>query len=892
MMFPPDPPDEAFRLLALQKTCLLDTPAEERFDRVTRLAQQLFDVPVVLVSLVDANRQWFKSRQGLDATETPRNVSFCGHAILGHDVLYVPDALLDERFADNPWVSGPPHVRFYAGAPLQVASGHRLGTLCLIDYAPRQLDDAQFDRLRDLAEWVVTELEHDLTRSTAQQLQESQDHLQAILDHALQGIITFDGRGRVESVNHAAEALFGYAGPEMVGEHVDQLWQADGDGPAHAAGAAMDVPVVAAAHEVQGRRKDGTVVPLELSVSALSVGGTTKYVGMVRDLTLSRELALERKRSTAMIRSSSDAILTKDLNGIITSWNPGATRLFGYTDEEAVGRPMTMLFPAEMVDDEQVILRRIRRGEVVDHFETIRLRKDGTKVQVSVTVSPITDDQGNIIGASKIARDITAQKRVQRMQSEFVSTVSHELRTPLTSIRGALGILSGRFASALPDKARRLLAMAERNSERLTLLINDILDLEKIESEQMAFDFQRTDMVALARQAIESNEGFCSRHDAVLRLEVLHGITAAPIWGDPHRLAQVFANFISNAAKFSPPGGEVLVTVALDGDRVRGGVRDSGPGIPESFRPRIFQRFSQADSSDTREKGGTGLGLSICQAIIRRHDGVIDYDTAPETGTEFHFHLRALQQPTVEATPAHGGRALVCEDNPDVAEVLALLLAREGLRTDVAHTAADAKSFLDQHAYSLMLVDLTLQDSDGLTLVRELRAAPATAELPIVIVSGRAHETRDRFGAVIQVVDWLQKPIDQDRLTQAVRLAVHGTQRPRILHVEDDPDVVQVTQVLLEDFADFDTVATRAGAEALLARNQYDLIILDLMLADGPGSPLLERLHGRCPVVVFSGESAGPELAAEVSGALTKSQATNDELVAVIKSILNPPTET
>jgi len=239
-------------------------------------------------------------------------------------------------------------------------------------------------------------------------------------------------------------------------------------------------------------------------------------------------------------------------------------------------------------------------------------------------------------------RDITERKEVERLKAEFVSTVSHELRTPLTSIRGALGLVIGKFADSLPDVVRELLETANRNGERLTLLIDDILDLEKIKAGQLDFDFGPVDLADLARKAIAADAGFGQSHGVELRLLDLP--ESAMVWADPHRLLQVFANLISNAVKYSPGGGVVDVTVRRLEGRFRVSVRDFGRGIPEEFRSRIFQRFSQADSSDTREKGGTGLGLAITMAIVKEHGGSIDFSTAEGAGTEFFFELPAWSE--------------------------------------------------------------------------------------------------------------------------------------------------------------------------------------------------------------------------------------------------------
>jgi signal transduction histidine kinase len=250
-----------------------------------------------------------------------------------------------------------------------------------------------------------------------------------------------------------------------------------------------------------------------------------------------------------------------------------------------------------------------------------------------------------------VARDLTERKKVEQMKNEFISTVSHELRTPVTSIRGSLGLLAGGVAGELTKQARELVDIATSNSERLILLINDILDIEKIESGKMRFNLGPVRLREVLDTALQANRGYAQRFGVEL---VLAG--EAPditVTADGDRLLQVLANLLSNAAKFSPAGGKVEVSAARRGDGVRVQVRDHGSGIPADFQDKIFGKFSQADSSDTRRLGGTGLGLSIAKAIVEKHGGTIGFETAPGAGTTFHFDL-PLAPPAVERAESAG----------------------------------------------------------------------------------------------------------------------------------------------------------------------------------------------------------------------------------------------
>ncbi len=768
MKEPEIPENEAQRHKSLCDLEILDSPPEARFDRITRVAKCHFNVPIALVSLVDSERQWFKSRQGLEASETPRNISFCGHAILGDDIFHVPDTLADACFSDNPLVTDGPKIRFYAGAPLHAPDGQRVGTLCIIDDQPRIFSADELSILRDLADCVEAELERGHLLLAKTELMNSEARIRAIVETVVDGIITIDSDGVIDTFNPAAEKMFGFTASEVVGEKVTMLvpeshHREDGD-----YFSTDDQKIMGIGHEVTGQRKDGSTFPMELAVSEMEVNGARMFTSIVRDVT-----------------------------------------------------------------------------------ERIRL---------------------------------------DNLKNEFISTVSHELRTPLTSICGALGLVLGKFSEKLPEHLRQMLEMAERNSHRLTLLINDLLDLEKLESGRLEFNLTNLDLLQLARRAVEENDAYARKHDVKLRTKT--ALTTALIEGDEYRLLQVFANLISNAVKFSPKGEVVEVSVESLADGFRVMVRDQGPGVPVEFTNRIFERFAQADGSDTRAKGGTGLGLSITQAIVERHEGYVGYESEPGKGAMFYFDLpRGLPavQPVFKEYRDNEVdiRVLICEDNPDVATILAEMLKTEGLQSDIATTAAGARSLLAKHDYRLMLLDLILPDVCGLTFLDELRKVPTTAELPVIVVSGRAEEGRMNFsGDSMRVVDWLQKPLDRKRLSKALGEALRNNQRPHILHIEDDPDITQIVQVLVEDVASLSHVATLQEAKKILVTQRFDLAILDLGLADGSGLDLLDQLKDHCPVIIFSGQLPDCEITNEVAAALTKSMTSNEHLLAMIKKTL------
>ena len=426
-------------------------------------------------------------------------------------------------------------------------------------------------------------------------------------------------------------------------------------------------------------------------------------------------------------------------------------------------------------------------------------------------------------------------------------------------------------------------------------LINDILDIEKIESGKMRLDLQVVDLKPLLVQVLAANEGYGTALNVGLNLDFPD---EAQVNVDSDRLTQVITNLLSNAMKFSPPGDKVRVQVSRAGLGVRVEVQDHGPGIPEEFRNRIFQKFSQADSSDTRQKGGTGLGLNISRAIVERMGGTIGFSTEAGVGTTFFFELPEWKEPPPLVTRPEGQvsnrpRILVCEDDRDIARLISMMLDKGGYDSDMAHTAAQALELLEKYSYAAMTADLNLPDQDGIALIRTLRRQESTADLPIVVVSAIAQEGQIQFNnQPLTVSDWLNKPIDENLLILGIRRAIAGRVmgKPRILHVEDDLDIQRITATIVQDFATFEFAATLQEARARLLDQKFDLVLLDLTLPGGSGWDLLSDIEAldRPPlVVVFSAEEVTRSQAQRVAAVLLKAQTSNTELLETLQRVLN-----
>ena len=957
MQVPQTPANEAPRLQALRVRAMLDTPAEERFDRLTRLAQHLFGVQIALVSLIDADRQWFKSRQGLDVCETARDISFCGHAILASDLFVVPDATLDARFADNPLVLGAPHIRFYAGAPLSSSDGYRLGTLCIIDSTPRTLSDKEHLMLRDMADLVETEInlldEHRQSQSLRkmQQLQEAitlaqanfirdtemrgafdgllkdllaltdseygflsevlygpegkpylktyaitdiawnaetrhfydthveqgmefhnlntlfgravltrepvianeapsdprrgglpaghpalnaflglpiflEGRMVAMLgianrpqgyDHALidflhpllvtigqmveavrqqrkhresqrelarlsqvvsqttNGVIITDADGCVEWINEGMTRISGYSLEDLRGRRPGAVLQGEASDPAVVAqmsealrrGEPFNVDIVNYARDGQPywmnincnpMRDDNGVLQgfmavqsdisrakldaerimaskqrLRAVIESMNVG-TWEWNVQSGEVVYNERWAQIMGRTLQEISptsidtwlqyvhpddvSASNALMLRHFagetpffdtrrrmrhrdghwvwvheRGRVVSWtedgkpllmygthtdvteqhnaeiallesearlrglfefspvgialNDYATGAFldvndallapgGYSREEFLKMSYRDITPPEYAEAEALQLQYLRQFERYGPYEKEYIRKDGSRYAVVLNGMMLKEESGRRLIWS-IIEDVSERKRAEQIKSEFLSTVSHELRTPLTSIAGALSLLEGGALGSFPEDVRQMLSIAYRNSQHLTYLINDLLDMEQLVAGKLTVTLTTQPLMPVIETSVRENQSFADQFG--VQQVIVEREDNVRVDVDAERLHQVMTNLLSNAAKFSPASGTVRVRVRRQGDWVRVAVQDDGQGVPEEFRDHIFQKFSQADNSDTRRKRGTGLGLAISRELVERMQGRIGFESVVGHGATFYFDL-------------------------------------------------------------------------------------------------------------------------------------------------------------------------------------------------------------------------------------------------------------
>ncbi|WP_158611019.1 ATP-binding protein [Aurantiacibacter spongiae] len=482
-----------------------------------------------------------------------------------------------------------------------------------------------------------------------------------------------------------------------------------------------------------------TVLALLAGLALLLIALTVligRSIAQRRDALDRAEKFAERQR--AMFDGAVDGMMLLDERGRILRMNPSVSRMFGYGPEELIGQHNLALMQAEYSPEESAAwLSTI--GAAGKHGagrrqEFTGLRADGSTFETEIAISAVSGDGGARRYVVAV-RDISDRKRAEQLKSEFVSTVSHELRTPLTSIGGSLGLLGAGAVGPLDDKAARLVDIARTNCERLIRLINDILDIEKIESGKMEFDLRRMQVAPLVRRTMAAMNGFAEQHAVTLTATL-------PPWpqcikGDPDRLEQLLTNLVSNAIKHSPRGGEVEIFANHHREMVRIEVRDRGPGIPEDFRGRIFGKFAMADASDSRTKGGTGLGLSIAREIARRHGGEVAFEDRAGGGTVFRFDLPFAPADTAPAPAADDDalpRILHVDDDLDTLSVVAAAFAGKAIVVP-ADTLEDAAALAASGDFRAAIIDIGLDPDNGADLIVPLRRRDRA--IPILVFSAQ-----------------------------------------------------------------------------------------------------------------------------------------------------------
>ena len=877
---------ETQRLAALHALEILDTDPEERFDRIARLATVVFSVPIALITLIDADRQWNKSCVGLDVKEWPRPVSLCSRAIASDEPLVIGDLRADPRFSGHPLaVEGSP-VRFYASQPVHAPGGEPVGTLCIADPSPRRLDDTDLERLREMGILVETELARAELAAALADRADSQAGLQAIMMSTSEGIISFNRSGLVRTANPAAEKLFGSEPDGLAGTAISELLAEISWSSAEEAlrenRADDGRTLIGRRRIVRGRRRDGSEFPLEFAISTPRISGETVYVGIGRDVTrreaTTRELRERERRFRAVFEHAGvGLIISRD--GVLLDVNAAFGEMLGRSVSELRGRAWAELtHPDDLADDQQ--LADDLAADVRDFYrrEQRFLRRDGDPMWVSVTATLQRSETADSDLMIAVVEDISERKKIERMKNEFISVVGHELRTPLTSIRGSLGLLAGGIVGELPPGAQQMVQLAVENTDRLVRLVNDTLELERLDAGRMELDRRPSELAHVTATAVHAVDALAE----AAGVSLISTVSGIRLLVDPDRIVQALVNLLGNAIKFSPPGGKVTVSAEPRGHMALISVADEGPGIPAEKLESIFERFTQVDSSDARDKSGTGLGLAITRAIVERHGGRTWAESGPTGGSTFRMTL-----------PMLGGRApvVICERRAEARSRMTEVVERLGHPAFSAASAQDVIAAARRERVAAIVIALAPALPETL---EALRLDPATRAVQVVLVGGGPRES-DTGGSA-----WLEGS-GHRTLIEALQRTVSAIRPHRVLVVEDDPDLGHVLMTTMAA-ADIDAHLATNGREAMVAIDQGppELLVLDVGLPGEDGFAVADwlreqgRLNGT-PLLMYSGLELSEEdrmrLQLGNTEFVRKSEVTPEELQRRIADLLTRITD-
>ena len=614
-------------------------------------------------------------------------------------------------------------------------------------------------------------------------------------------VITTDTEGRITDLNEVAATLTGWPRDEALGQPlervfniVNEITRQQVDNPVTRA--LREGVIVGLANHTLLIKKDGSECPIDDSAAPIrnEQGHISGCVLIFRDVTAQRLVQHEKAQQlitarllAAIVESSDDAIISKSLDGIIQSWNAGAERLFGYTVEQAVGKHISIIIPLDRMAEEDQIVAGLKAGKRIEHFETERMRNDGRRIIVSLTISPVKDDAGNVVGASKIVRDVTDRIRLmndlQRLaadlsaadqrKNEFLATLSHELRNPLAPMSNMLEVVKRSADDG--EIVKRAHETFERQLNQMVRLVDDLLDVNRITHDRLELRPGEVELSSVIQQAVEVARPLI---DAVAQ-ELIVELPDEPVYlnADRARLAQVFGNLLNNACKYTKPNGTISLCAKRVGDSVVVTVKDNGAGIPSDKIGSIFDMFMQVDRTSERSQGGLGIGLTLVKRLVEMHRGSIEARSEGEgQGSEFIVELPVISKSSVSMPVADNGsvaagdrRVLIVDDNVDSADSLAMLLEITGNKTFLAHDGVEALDAVEKYRPEVMLLDIGLPKLDGHEVCRRVREKPYGRDIVIIALTGWGQDDDRRKSQEAGFNGHLVKPVDYERLLELLR---------------------------------------------------------------------------------------------------------------------------
>ena len=668
--------------------------------------------------------------------------------------------------------------------------------------------------------------------------------LRALMSAAHEGFVVVDSQDHVRIFNEAAEKLFGVERIAVMYAHVSAVEVPDLEAALAEARLNGAWDSSAAVLSVKGRQLACTLIPFDDPES----GSGESVAVVVRD---GARGADDLERAEAILDATGDGMLVFSPDGKLTYFNPAARDIIGPRIDDHVDTQATL---AEILGTEPLLPEG---AESTGAAWEATLSEPEHRI-VQVRTSPVLDPEGVPIGTVSNIRDITTEREMAMMKNEFVSTVSHELRTPLTSIKGYVDLIVDGEAGEINEIQREFLEIVQENSDRLVSLINDMLDISRIESGRIHLKVEPIEVSELVVGAAETFKTMADQSSVELVTSVAEDLPRAA--GDRDRVGQVLMNLVSNAIKYSPGGGTATIAARSDGENVVVEVSDTGIGIKPEDQAGLFSKFYRVDSSLTRDIGGTGLGLSICKSIVELLGGKIWAESEFGQGSTFGFSLPMappdlVRTPAVEGPDAAAGTVLVVDRDPDVASLIETYLAKRGYDVLTAHSAHAAAELAAQHRPRAITLDVMLDDADGFDLLQQLKTHPDTADIPVLVLSVVCDEGKSmRLGAA----NYLEKPVNQRRLVDVIDGLVGSVASPLVLVVDDDRDIVgSISRVLKAK--GFAVMPAYDGKEAMAAvrRKRPHLMLLDLKMPEMDGYQVIQEIKtdselSDIPIVVMT----------------------------------------
>jgi PAS domain S-box-containing protein len=778
--------NEADRIAALESYQVLDTLPEKDYDAITRLASYICEAPIALISLIDVDRQWFKSKVGLQVSETPRTDAFCRYTILSDEILEVPDALLDELFVDNVLVTGEPKIRFYAGAPLVDDNGHRLGSLCVIDSVPRKLTFEQRDALTTLSREVISHL---TLRKQKKELEENlklHNEFFNLFNNSPEIHCVMDRETNIELINESVTHILGFTPRESVGRPIWYFFPPeDRERVLHIVEEGLKSSKKAYELETRIVTKSGQMKWVSWSVIAK---GDSWYASG-RDITDQKQMLAELEQLSLVASKVSNGVVISNADNKVMWINDAFEKITGYHILDVQNNHLGDVLKGELTDL-SIIQKARELSKAKQSFEVDLLiyRKDGQPLWVSVINSIILDSYGNIDKYVEVIIDITAKKKAEheliatkeealqlnRAKDMFISVMSHEIRTPLNAVIGISQLLMD--DNPAPSQKENL-NILKFSADNLMTLINDVLDFTKVETGNIELEKVNVDMRDLVNSVINSMQFKAQAKGIYLKAQVDDSLPQF-IKGDKTRLCQILLNLVGNSLKFTEKGGIVIDLKVIEQTpnevRIRFEVSDTGIGIAADKINTVFESFKQADANITRLYGGTGLGLAITKRLVELHDSRVNVESVYGQSSKFWFTITFNKGKNNLDTNTNNEvriglklNVLVVDDNHINRLLIDKVLKKWGIAADFAENGLIALEKIEaKHDYDVVLMDIHMPEMGGLEATKILRSKDDaySQQLPVIaLTASMLNNQMDMIGDA-GMNDYMLKPFDQKTL--------------------------------------------------------------------------------------------------------------------------------